>query len=132
MIVQIAVSMEDERTQHPLVRVPPVDLAPLPGVWRRCPTARVMLLNALRAAAPGGPLAHAGKLEQVSFDIATLENAGGVANVLEHLPPERLLFGSHAPFFYPEAAVMKMTESTLAPDVAEKILAGNAERLLRR
>ena len=79
-----------------------------------------------------GPHAHAGKLERVAYDLATLEGAGGVANVLEHLPPERLLFGSHAPLFYPEAAAMKMRESTLAPAVAEQILTGNAERLLRK
>ena len=132
MLVQVAVSMEDERTQHPLVRVPPVDLAPLPAAVAGVPDARVVLLNALRSARPGGPLAHAGKLERVAFDLATLEGAGGVANVLEHLPAERLLFGSHAPFFYPEAAVMKMSESALAPAVAEKISTGNAERLLRK
>jgi uncharacterized protein len=131
MLVQVAVSMEDERTQHPLVRVPSVDLAPLPTALAKAPGARVVLLNALRTARLGGPLARAGKLEQVAFDIATLEGAGGVANILEHLPPERVLFGSHAPLFYPEAAVMKMAESTLAPGVAEKILAGNAARLLR-
>jgi predicted TIM-barrel fold metal-dependent hydrolase len=129
LLVQIAVSMEDERTQHPLVRVPPVDVAPLPALLEKSPAARVMLLNAVRGPR-GGPMALLAKTPQVSFDIATLETAGGVATLLEHLPAERIVFGSHAPFNYPEAAVLKMTESALDADVAKQISSGNASRLL--
>jgi predicted TIM-barrel fold metal-dependent hydrolase len=104
LLVQIAVSMEDERTQHPLVRVSPVDCAPMVELLARTP--------------------------QVSFDIATLETAGGVATLLGHVPAERIVFGTHAPYNYPEAAVLKMTESALDTDVARKISSGNASRLL--
>jgi predicted TIM-barrel fold metal-dependent hydrolase len=131
LIVLIAASMEDERNQLPLVHVPPVDLSPLPGLLEKVAKARVVLTGALRAPR-GAPLTMFAKVDQVSFDIATLETAGGIANALEHLPPERLLFGSHAPFFYPESAVMKLTESPLAPDVTRAVLSGNAERLLAR
>lgn len=131
LVVQIAVAMEDERTQHPLVRAPPVNLAPLPAVVRMAPGARIMLLNALRGAR-GGPLSVLARTEQVSFDIATLEGVGGVANLLQQMPAERVLFGSHAPFFYPESAVLKIAESELPADAALKVLSGNAERLLRR
>jgi predicted TIM-barrel fold metal-dependent hydrolase len=110
--------------------VKPVDLAPLPAALAKVPKARVVLLNALRGPRPGGALAAAAKLEQVFFDLATLETTGGVATALEHIPPERLLFGTHAPFFYPESAVLKMRESPLQPEVATKVLAENARRLL--
>ena len=130
LIVQIAVSMEDERVQHPLVRAAPVDVAPLPDVLKGVATARIMLLNALRGPR-GGPLSVLAKTEQVSFDIGTLENVGGVAMVIEQVSADRVCYGSHAPFFYPEAAAMKMIESALADDVARKVLSRNAERMLK-
>jgi predicted TIM-barrel fold metal-dependent hydrolase len=129
LLVQIAVSMEDERTQHPLVRVAPVDVAPLPGVLEKIPAARVMLLNGIHAPR-GGAMALLAKTPQVSFDIATLETAGGVATLLESVPAERIVFGSHAPFNYAEAAVLKMKESALEAEVVRKIRFDNASRLL--
>ena len=131
LLVQVAASMEDERTQHPLVRVPPVDLSPLAAAVKRVPAARVVLLNAVRGPR-GGPLSLLARTDQVSFDIATLEGAGGVATLIEQVPPDRVLYGSHAPFFYPDAAAMKLKESRLADDAVRKILSGNAERLLAR
>jgi len=46
LIVQLAMLMEDERMMHPLMRVPVVDIAPLAGVLRDIPEARLVLLNA--------------------------------------------------------------------------------------
>jgi hypothetical protein len=89
-----------------------------------------MLLNALHAPR-GGPLAALAKVEQVSFDIAMLENVGGVGAVLEQVLPDRLVYGSHAPFLYPEAAALKMKESALSDDVARKVLSENATRILK-
>jgi predicted TIM-barrel fold metal-dependent hydrolase len=131
LLVQVAASMEDERNQLPLVHVPPVDVAPLPSVLEKVPKAHLVLLGALRAPR-GEPLMTLGKIDQISFDIATLETTGGIATLLQHLPPERLLFGSHAPFFYPESAAMKLTESPLTQDVSAAIRTGNATRLLHR
>jgi len=43
--VQIAVTMEDTRTQHPLVRVSDVDLTPLPDILKQIKNARIQVLN---------------------------------------------------------------------------------------
>ena len=127
--VQVAVSMEDERMQHPLARVPHVNAAPLVDLLPRFPALPVLLLNWQRAVNAGllRKLAAAGN---VYFEIATLEGVGGVANLLTQIPSERVLFGSHAPWFYFESALLKLQESVLgaAPDLA--VRSGNARRLL--
>lgn len=127
LIVQLAVIMEDERTLHPLVQVPPVDTAPLADLLKRTPGLRLQLLNAFRTLR-GEPLlrlAAAG----AHFEVATLEGVSGVANLLKQLPAERLLFGSHAPLFYFESAVLKLKESVLTSEQDRALRSGNALRL---
>ena len=109
LLVQIACRMEDVRTQHPLVRVPDVDPAPLEALQVK--GLRLMLTN-ISKPAPGLP-----------FDIAMIERAGGVAKN----GTERACFGSYAPFFILDAAILKLRES--AVDVA--LLDANASKLLR-
>ena len=109
LVIQIVAQMEDQRTQHPLVRVPPVDLAPLAAALEKAPAARIMVLNASRTmsmtALRGVP---------VWLDIAMLEGVGGIANLLaDGWPADRVVFGSHAPFFYLESALLKLKESGL-------------------
>lgn len=129
LLVQIVVKMEDERTQHPLVRVPSVDLTPLPKLLAEVKGLRLVLLNGpgalnpdqLRAVVSAGP---------VSLDLAMVEGAGGVGKLLQVVPIERALFGSHFPFFYHESATLKLRESALSPEQEKAIRTENARRLL--
>jgi hypothetical protein len=129
LIVQLAVTLEDERTQHPLMRAPHVDVAPLPALLGSRPNLRMVLLNWSRGVSNVllVKLAGAG---QVCFDIATVEGVGGVANLLKQVPADRVVFGSHAPFFYFESAVLKLKESALSEAQLSAVRAGNARRLL--
>ena len=110
LVVQIACRMEDVRTQHPLLRVPDVDLAPLANI--KAPGLRLMLLNVSKP--PAG----------TAFDIAMIERLGGLANV----GTAHACFGSYAPFFIHEAARLKLRESA----VDASILDANAAKLLSR
>jgi predicted TIM-barrel fold metal-dependent hydrolase len=128
LLVQISVLMEDERTVHPLVNVPATDISSLAEVLKPLGKIRVQLLNGLRTLR-GDPLlklAAAG----VRFEIAMLEGVNGVANLLEKLPLDRLCFGSHAPFYYFEAAKLKLQESDLANVQMRAVCFENARRFL--
>jgi predicted TIM-barrel fold metal-dependent hydrolase len=127
LIVQIALSMEDERTQNSAAQVPHVDVKPLLEVQR---APRLVLLNWSRAIKLDllGLLAERG----VCFDMATVEGVGGIANLLRDVSAHQIVFGSHAPFFYFESAVLKLQESALAKEEERAIRSDNARRLLNR
>lgn len=129
LIVQLVVSMEDERTQHRLSRVPHVDCKPLTGIIKAHPKGRLVVLNAFRAlpVRQAADLAAAG---QVWFDIAMLEGLGGLARLVDQAGAEHVVFGSYTPQFYFASAQLKLRESQLAGFQIEAISAGNARGLL--
>jgi len=129
LIVQIAVSMEDERMQSLLSRVPHVDAAPLGELLQRFPKLPVVLLNWHRAV-NGNLLKKLAASGEVFFEIATVEGVGSVANLLTQISLRRVLFGSHAPLFYFESAVLKLKESALKDEQAKAVARENACRLL--
>lgn len=129
LIVQLALRLEDERTLHSLLRLHPIDLTPLVELVASLPRLRLVLLD------------HAGvsnvellrklvRAGQVYADIATVEGVGGVAQLLQAVPADRVLFGSHYPFFYYESALLKLRESKLEPAPERAIRRENAKRLL--
>jgi predicted TIM-barrel fold metal-dependent hydrolase len=126
LLVQIVTQMEDERTQHPQVRVPAVDLALLAGIMKEMKEARVMLLNANAAMV----LRHLQDCPNVWLDFAMIEGVGGVENLLKTWPQERLVFGSFAPVFYLESAKLKMQESALDESQMRALESRNATDLL--
>ena len=130
LLVQIVADMEDERMHHRLASVPHLDAKPLPDLLKPLPALRLVLLNWFRSVNSGlvKPLADAG----VCFDIATLESVGGVANLIQQISAERVLFGSHAPFFYFESSVLKLKESALPVEQARAVCTTNARRLLAK
>jgi len=129
LVVQLAVLLEDERTQHALMRAPHVDVAPLLTLLPSRPAVRLVLLNWFRGV-KSALLPKLAATGQVYLDIATLEGVGGVANLLKQIPAERVVFGSHAPLFYFESAMLKLKESVLSEGDLLAVQSGNARRLL--
>ena len=110
LLVQLAASMEDTRTQHPMLQVSDVDLAPLAEVMARVPDATVMLLN---HKASGKLLEQLRQMPRVYFDIARVDGTHGIRQLLRVVPPNRVVFGTHAPFFIYESALIKVYEAEL-------------------
>lgn len=129
LVVQISVRMEDVRTQHPLVQVPDVDLAPLLEMLPKFSDLKIVLLNSQRSLR--APLStQLAKTGQVWFDVAMQEGIGGVGKLMQEVPYQHLLFGSHFPFFYLESSLFKMKESDLGETIRSAIADGNAQKLL--
>lgn len=131
LLVQIVLSIEDDRSQNPLLTSAPVQAAPLVEIMQKIPAARVMLLNSTsRVLAASNPLLRRLVAAGVSFEIATLEGVAGIQALLGHVPGLRLAFGSHTPYFYFEAALLKLQESELTPAQLTAIRYGNARAAL--
>lgn len=129
LIVALALVMEDERMMHPLLRVPPVDVEPLAGLIEQTPGLRLLLINALRTLR-GEVLLKLLREGNVYVEISMLDGVGGVGNLLGDVPLDRILFGSHAPLFYFESAILKLKESPLNDLQLAAIREQNARRLL--
>jgi hypothetical protein len=129
--VEIALAMEDERTQYAFMRIPPVDPTPLLDLLPRLPHLRLALINAgYQGVHSTEHIPELAKTGNIYFDIARIEGIGGVARLVERTSPRRVLFGSHYPFFYFESAFLKMREAALPEEQTRAILEGNARRLL--
>jgi predicted TIM-barrel fold metal-dependent hydrolase len=133
IMVQIALSMEDPRTQFPLMPVPPADPTPLADLLPRLPQLNLVLLNAGYwggARTPGvGAITKAGN---AYFDIAMNEGVGGLERLIAETSPSRVVFGSHYPFFYFESALLKVRSAGLPRDQESAVYEGNARSLLNQ
>lgn len=137
LLVQIVLRLEDERVHHPSLVISAIDVAPLVDALKKLPDAKVQLIN---SAGPllGKNVAALVKETKVTFDIAATEGNGGVGQVIAGknysyqgaIPVERLLFGSHAPYFPCESALMKLFESPLSLEQLRQLMHANADRLI--
>jgi hypothetical protein len=128
LVVQVALSMEDPRTQFPLMRVPPTSPAPLSGLMKQTPDLRLVVLNGRGAGRRGGGAALA---EHEYFDIAMVEGAGGIGRFVNSVGASHVVFGSHFPFFEFGSAVLKVREAGLTDEQTHAILEGNARAILK-
>ena len=126
LLVQIAVWLEDERHQNPLMQIPAVDLAPLPALLEKLPTARVQLLNAYPHT-PGRKLTdHPG----LAYEFARQDGYADVRGFANKVGINRILFGSYSPMLNFTSALLKLKEAALTPEETTAVTRTNAARLL--
>ncbi len=126
LAVQVALKMEDDRVQHPLLRVAPVEATVLGSLVPKIPGLRLMVLNGPAPLVKDGiPNAAAAG---IGFDFAMLEGITGVAKLVDLIGVDKVFFGSHFPFFTWDSSWLKVVESELEKPTERAILRGNAER----
>lgn len=122
----IALRVEDERNQYPLMRASPVPVGEIVSLAATHPRLRVLVLGAtageIAALTAGAP--------NVSCDISYAETGNIMDRLLSSTSASRLVFGSHTPFFYTQAAVRKLTAASLHEEVRDAIAVENAKALL--
>ena len=139
LILQVVFGMEDPRVHHPILNVGPVTLAPLLNAVKSTPNAKVELLH-FSGSIRGEELSEFMIQTNTVMDISRLEGNGAVGRMIgsvsglpsARVPVERIVFGSHAPFFPVETAILKLIESPLDIQQLQAIMQGNARRLLPR
>jgi predicted TIM-barrel fold metal-dependent hydrolase len=139
ILLQIVFGMEDPRVHHPVLQMGTVALGHLLRWVEMTPKARVQLLHFPNT---GNAQEFARFITQPNtyLDLSAIEGNGAIARMLgsfEALPSvqaplDRILFGSHAPFFPVETALLKLIESPLEANQIAAITHLNARRLLPR
>ncbi|MEX2232600.1 MAG: hypothetical protein WD824_10595 [Cyclobacteriaceae bacterium] len=138
LIIQIVGDMEDSRTQHPIVHVRGVKIEPLIEIVKKNARAKVHLLY-WNHKVEGAQLDRLIAETNVLLDTSRIEGTGSVGRLIEGkpwygshkpVPVERILFGSHAPYFPVEANILKLFESPLNLQQMQAIMVDNASRLL--
>jgi predicted TIM-barrel fold metal-dependent hydrolase len=139
LVLQVVFGMEDPRVHHPIINVSPVTFAPLLKAVRSTPNAKVQLLH-FSGPSQGEDLSQFMTRANAVMDISRLEGNGAVGRMIgsvqglpsARVPVDRIVFGSHAPFFPVETAILKLIESPLDAQQLQAIMQGNARRLLPR
>lgn len=139
LILQVVFGMEDSRVYHPQITVGKVSIGPLIAVLKGTPKARVQLLH-FTGSVRGEDMNQLMMETSAVMDISRLEGNGAVGRLIGsvpgatpgRVPVERVLFGSHAPYFPLETAILKLIESPLDAKQLQAIMQGNARRLFAR
>ncbi len=132
LFVEVAVRMTDERHHHPLVMVAPVALGGLLDACAAHPETPIVIANAKNAEAKSVANDAAGELPpNLYFEMSHFESVGGVQDMVNELGLGHVLFGTHAPYYYPEAATLKVFEECdFSDDELVALTHANAEGLV--
>lgn len=125
--VCVQMRMMDERSHHPLMKVPGVPIADIVALARHHPEARFLVCGAYQA-----ELKMLGKTANIWAEISFVEAGQALASAVAALGAERLVFGSHSPFFYFEAVAAKLDVDPVdvLPDQVKAIREENTFMLL--
>ena len=130
LTVSVCCAFEDPRQRHPLDTAPDLIEHPIATAARRFPAVRFLITNAALSTLDM-VTRHVPQQENVSFDLSAMAGpeSDAAKKALELLGPRRLLLGTHAPFKYPQVALLRAhSTGATGPDL-DALLGLNAARL---
>ncbi|MFO0954658.1 MAG: amidohydrolase family protein [Isosphaeraceae bacterium] len=129
IVAQVVVRIDDTRRQHPLARVADVPAAQVRDVATRHPSLKVLLSGSTAPSIPA--LARSlPASNNLWVDTAHADGVGTVQDLMSTPLRDRLVLGSNAPLFIPEAAFARVVLDLSDAD-ADKVLRENARGLFR-
>jgi len=125
--VCIQLRMMDERSHHPLMKVPPVPPDEVASFAGRHPDVRFLACGAY-----GHNLKSLSHAANVWAEISLVESGQALKSAVEALGPERVVFGSQTPLLYFEAVAAKLDVDPIdvPPAVVDAVREANALALL--
>jgi len=126
VLTAVVMRLEDDRNQHRVMRVEPVGADAVTSLAAKVAPLPLLVLNGLKGEVTG----LARRAENLFFDIAFVESGASLPDLLQDVPAERLVFGSNAPLFYPQAAAAKLAGEEVGEAQRQAIAVGNIEGIL--
>lgn len=125
----VQVRMMDERSHHPLMKVPRVSCQEIASLASRHPSTRFLVCGAYR-----GELGALRGCANVWCEISMVEAERSLWQVIETLGPERVVYGSHSPLLTGAAALAKLDVDPVDVSLAvvQAVGSENSARLLGR
>ena len=126
--VIVQTRLEDPRRQHPLAQVPDVPASEIADAAARHPELTVIIGGA-RTGEIRGLKAPLLELPHLYADVSQADGMDAIRLLVDDGLTDKLVFGSHAPFFIPYAALARVV-TDLDDAAAMAILGRNATRIL--
>ncbi len=122
----IQMRLEDERNQYPLLKVREVKIEEVINLAKSFPSIPILAL----CPCFGEAVSLVKESPNIYIDISFIERLNTLKTLLERVPEERVLFGSHTPFLYTRSAVMKVKTANISKKDREAIAFGNISHIL--
>ncbi len=138
LFIQIAGDLEDIRHHHPLENTLNIPFNPILDVAKAIPTARIQMVHWNREINKN-LLAKLVDQTNIVFDTSWTEGAGEMGGLIDgdswsgpdqKISADRFLFGSHAPFFAVESALLKLFEHPLKEEQLRMVMKQNAGKFI--
>ncbi len=131
LLVGVHIRMYDERLHHPRCIVPAVNVTQVAELVDGQPGVPVVLCN-IKTAEITAVADTVKQAANLYVEISNLEGTGGVEKLIGQVGAGSILFGTHAPYQYMDAALLKMRESDISEEDAAAIFSLNAQRIMAR